>query len=480
MTDDVLSRARRVLAQTDPDHALPQCGIRDVIVGPDVLDRIAPAVAGLVPDTADRPEIALVVDPVRIERAGVDVKQSVQDALAQRFSVRLVTVTDGHQELHADEDVIERTTAAVAGCHAVVSVGGGTITDIGKMASIGAGVPVHVVVVTAASVDGFTDDVSVILRNGVKRTVPSRWPDVVIADIGVVAQAPARMNRAGYGEINSMFTAPADWKLAELTGMDTSFHRGPIDILAEVGRGIEEWSGGLGRGDPAAAETLMNALALRGIATGVSGGTACLSGVEHLLSHMLDLWHGQHHEPIGLHGAQVGVASVVAAVVWEKLLQRMASANTDELGAAIDALADGTVRARVEQAFAPADPSGRIGLECWNDASSKLTKVRENRALITGLAQEWSEHTARLRSLGRSAESIAVGLVAAGAPAGFDDLGVDDELARWALAHAALMRNRFTAIDLLDLLGAWTPADVDEVLARARTIVAQARVGASA
>jgi glycerol dehydrogenase-like iron-containing ADH family enzyme len=55
-------------------------------------------------------------------------------------------------------------------------------------------------------VDGYTDDVSVILRGGVKRTVPSRWPDVVIADAETIAGAPPVMNRAGYGEMTSMFT----------------------------------------------------------------------------------------------------------------------------------------------------------------------------------------------------------------------------------------------------------------------------------
>ena len=124
----------------------------------------------------------------------------------------------------------------------MVSIGGGTITDIGKVASaVIGGVPL-VVVQTAASVDGFTDDVSVLLRNGVKRTTPSRWPDIVLADVATVDQAPTAMNVAGFGELNSMFTAPADWLLASLIGVDTSFHAAPIRVLDEVGVGVAEWS----------------------------------------------------------------------------------------------------------------------------------------------------------------------------------------------------------------------------------------------
>jgi glycerol-1-phosphate dehydrogenase [NAD(P)+] len=65
-------------------------------------------------------------------------------------------------------------------------------------------------------VDGFTDDVSVLLRNGVKRTTPSRWPDIVLADVDTVDQAPIAMNVAGFGELNSTFTAHgrlASWPL---------------------------------------------------------------------------------------------------------------------------------------------------------------------------------------------------------------------------------------------------------------------------
>ncbi len=132
------------------------------------------------------------------------------------------------------------------------------------------------------------------------------------------------MNVAGFGELTSMFTAPADWLLASLTGVDTSFHPAPIRVLDEAGAGVAEWSAELGD-NPEATARLTRALAIRGIATGISGGTACLSGVEHLVSHMLDLSNGAAHRPIGLHGAQVGAAVVVAASAWQLLFDRLAT-----------------------------------------------------------------------------------------------------------------------------------------------------------
>ncbi len=72
--------------------------------------------------------------------------------------------------------------------------------------------------------------------------------------------------------------------------------------------------------------------------------------------------------------------------------------------------------------------------------------------------------------------------MAAGAPADFDELdpAVDADLARWAVTNCALMRNRFTVVDLLTLLGWWDDADVEEVLRRAADATAAARDGRDA
>jgi glycerol-1-phosphate dehydrogenase [NAD(P)+] len=362
---------------------------------------------------------------------------------------------------------VDAARRAVAKARAVVAVGGGTVSDIGKLAADRAGGRPLVVVQTAASVDGYTDNVSVLLRGGVKRTVPSRWPDVVIADSEVIAAAPARMNRAGYGEMTSMFTAPADWRLASLLELDSSFHRGPISLLEAVGRGIDSWSPGVGRGEPGAVERLTWALAVRGIATGVAGTTACLSGVEHLVSHMLDLYHGTHHQPIGLHGAQVGVAAVVAAAAWEMCFERLASGELPTVTSA--ALDDGAARQRIDRAFGELDPTGRIAAECWNDYARKLQACDAKLEVLNNLLRSWPEHEPELRGLVRPAGLLGSGLRAANVPATVSELdpGVDPDLARWAVENCSLMRNRFTVVDLLTLLGWWTPDDVTEVLDRA-------------
>ena len=93
--------------------------------------------------------------------------------------------------MHADAETLAAAVAAVGAADLLVTVGSGTLTDIGKYASSKLdGLP-HIVVQTAASVNGFADDQSVLVIEGVKRTTPTRWPDRLIIDTDVISRAPA-------------------------------------------------------------------------------------------------------------------------------------------------------------------------------------------------------------------------------------------------------------------------------------------------
>lgn len=481
MSEDVMAVVHRVLSENTTDR-VAACGIRSVVIGHDVLPTVADTVSSLLgarPERDARARVLFIVDETPIMRLGVSVKPAVELQLATRFDVTRLVLDDGHAELHASEDVVARAAAAAEGFDAVVTLGGGTISDIGKMASARVGNPPLVIVQTAASVDGYTDDVSVLLKNGVKRTVPSRWPDVVIADTALIAEAPARMNRAGFGEINSMFVAPADWLLAKKLGFDDLFSHGPVALLQEVGSGIEEWSPGLATADFDATASLVRALAIRGIATGVAGSTALLSGVEHLVSHMLDIARGSRGQRIGLHGAQVGVASVIAALVWEELFEKLDIAHA-QLLMPIDLDTD-NLRDSVFDAFRNLDPTEELALECWRDYSAKLALWLNRSYTVQSLVRYWPKHRQELRDLVKSPAEIASGLRAAGSPVTFAELDpqIDDALAFWAVRNCAMMRNRLTALDLLIFFGWWDDAAAQRIIQRANALAADA-IGAVA
>jgi glycerol-1-phosphate dehydrogenase [NAD(P)+] len=479
-----LASVRALLAEADPKGALVPCGLQELIVGSDVLGRVADAVTSVSPAFAgDSRRVVVLVDETPILRRSPDgltqdVKDEVVRVLSAESDVHRAVLSDGHPELHVTASVVDDACAACQGADVIVAVGGGTISDISKLAAAALpGIPV-VTVMTAASVDGYSDNVSVTLRDGVKRTVPSVWPDVVLADAETVAGAPSRMNRAGYGEMTSMYVAPADWRLAALVEVDMSFHPGPVVLLDALGAGLDESAPGIGDGDPEAVQRLTWALTLRGIATGVAGSTACLSGVEHLVSHMLDLRAAQLHLPTGLHGEQVGAGSVIAACAWEMLHERLAAAPASRVVPAT--LDPDAAEELVHAAFDPLDRTGRISHECWRDYSRKLTRITERLPRVNEVLAGWSGHAGELQAMVRPSHVIARGLASAGTPVVLEDLGpdVDASTARWAVQNCGLMRDRFTVVDLLTVLDWWQPADVDEVEARVNDAVARAGAGA--
>ncbi|MFB9375917.1 iron-containing alcohol dehydrogenase [Kineococcus gynurae] len=467
-----LDALRDAIRAQDPAGVLVPLELRDLVVSEHAADEVASTLRKLLGEKLTGATVVLLVDDTPIRRGQVLLKDHVQDLVRAavddgRGGGRCERVVlRGDHPLHADDAALDEATEAVRGSDAVVTVGGGTITDIGKVATARTGGQPLVVVQTAASVDGFTDNVSVVLASGVKKTIPSRWPDVVLADLETIAGAPPQMAAAGYGELLSMFTAPADWYLAKLLGIDPTFHEVPVELLAVVGRGLDAWSPGVVRAEPDAIAALTRALDVRGIATGVSGGTAVLSGVEHLVSHMLDMHHGARHEPIGLHGAQVGVASVVAATAWDVLFEHLATGGGRDLD--VEALRPDPASAeeRCRAAFGHLDEDGALAAECARRYGQKLQALAQAAPAVAGLLREPQEHVEVLRGLLTPAADLLAGLHAAGVTASFAELepSVPEELARWAVGNCHLMRERLTVVDLLDLLGLWTPAVVDRVL----------------
>jgi glycerol-1-phosphate dehydrogenase [NAD(P)+] len=472
-----LDRVRRVLAENDPNKQFTELGMAEVHISDDVLSRLceiverrvvaAGGVAG--PET----QVRMIVDPVLIRRDGADLKASVEAILAARFRVQRVTLDDGHPILHADEPILDAAALAVQGADVVVSVGGGTITDVAKIAVERNGIPVHIVVQTAASVDGYTDNFAVVLQNGIKTTLLSRWPDAVLTDTKVVADAPHYLNASGFGELLSMYSAPGDWFLAARMGMDPKYAPVLLEMFDLCASGIEEWSEGIGAGEPAACARLATALAMRGIVTGVGGTTASLSGMEHLISHMLDMVNGELHEPTGLHGSQVGVGSVIRAAAWEVFCERVAEEglNVDAMFPAVDAR-----KASVAASFDWLDSTGLISEKCWGRYRSKLSLWTRNRDRVVAAFEDWDSLVAEHDRLVLGSHQVARLLRRAGAPMRFTDLDpapAGDRL-HWVVANCQYMRERFTVADLLTLAGWWDEAGVARVLARVEEAYAAA------
>lgn len=453
-TDDTVAPSRR--------RAI---GLREVVLGPDALDALAPIVESL-----RRPgPIVVLMDATPMRRAGIDLKADAVARLTPVAPVRAVVLGKDRPELHADERALAEADAAIAGAGCVVSVGSGTVTDVAKDASHRAGGIPFVVVQTAVSVNAFSDDMAVLLRHGVKRTVPSRWPDALVIDLGVIADAPPELNRAGFGELTAMFTAPADWYLATALGHDDSYDPVVVDLYREGGQRLLACADGVHAGSSDALAEIARQMTMTGIAMAVAGRTAPLSGTEHTISHLLDMSADRDGRGVAFHGAQVGVAAVIVALAWRRVLAALEATAFDGAGNGRD---DGRER-RVREAFASLDGTGDAGEECWRDYARKLRAWDATDGTRRAFAAGWADHAARIRALVDEPERIVDALRRAGSPTRFSELdpAVPAATARWAVASCHLMRDRFTVADLVDLGGVlgrpWDAELADELLAEA-------------
>ena len=438
-------------------------GLGRVVAGEGAMD----ALPGLVEELAGPGDVVVLTAATPMTAGGRDLRAAAEAALG---GARWAVLGPDDGAVHADASTLAAAAEAAGGAGCVVTIGSGTITDIGKTIDLERPGSRLIAVQTATSVNGYADPFSVLLRKGVKRTTASRWPDALLVDTGVLAGAPPELNRAGAGDMMAMFTALADWYLASAVagraeGGDPPYETAVANLVRARGPRLLALAAGLGgdRPDEASLAELAGLLTLSGIAMGVAGSTAPSSGMEHAVSHLLEMAATARGQRGSFHGTQVGVAAVVAARTWARVLDRIDDGALHRPAALPD---PGAVRVRIERAFAGVDPGGAMAAECFADYARKLTRLSAGGDPLAVLRASWSKHRAVLDDLLIDPATLAGALASAGLPARFADLPepVDAATARWAVANCPLQRQRFGVADLAMLTGAWEEADIDAVL----------------
>ena len=266
----------------------------------------------------DRPAV-VVADATTWRVAGEQVQRELEAAgQATRGPYRFPPDTF----VAADYENVERLSPALAGHDAIpVAVGSGSLNDIVKRAAHEAGRP-YLSVATAASMDGYTAFGAAITKDGFKQTMTCPAPRAVVADLEVLAGAPAAMTASGYGDLLGKVTAGADWLVADALGVE------PVDpgVWELVQGPLREAVGrpeALAAGDRGALERLVEGLVMSGLAMQAHASSRPASGAEHQFSHLWEM-QGAGARPAAAvpHGFKVGVGTVAIAALYERLLER--------------------------------------------------------------------------------------------------------------------------------------------------------------
>ena len=107
-----------------------------------------------------------------------------------------------------DKDVIKPEEESVGSivlhfdlsCDGVIGVGSGVINDCCKVFSA-CGHYTYMSIATAPSVDGYASYSSSMDVDGLKSTVPSKVPDVIVGDVDILKNAPIDMLKSGLGDM---------------------------------------------------------------------------------------------------------------------------------------------------------------------------------------------------------------------------------------------------------------------------------------
>jgi glycerol-1-phosphate dehydrogenase [NAD(P)+] len=245
---------------------------------------------------------------------------SVERAFIDHGYDVIVAVLKG-DEVIADEDALIQVFLKVDQKERTfLGVGSGTITDITRFVSHRTHAS-FISLPTAPSVDGFTSIGAPLVIRRLKQTFLCQPPTAIFADLPTLCAAPPPMIAAGFGDMIGKLLSTSDWKIGHIL-WDEPFDEDIWERSRRAAMLCAEHAEEIGRGTEEGVRILMGSLIESGYCMLDFGNTSPASGAEHHLSHYWEMKLLDEKRPAILHGAKVGVASVITSG-WYQAIQKL-------------------------------------------------------------------------------------------------------------------------------------------------------------
>jgi glycerol-1-phosphate dehydrogenase [NAD(P)+] len=233
-----------------------------------------------------------------------------------------------------DHEALTDLVAGLPSVDVIVGLGGGMAMDAAKYVAWRRDLPL-LLLPSIVSVDAcVTNTVAVRTRGGIEYQ-GFVVADSIVVDTDLIRRAPARLNRAGVGDLLSIHTALWDWQAGVRAGRSTYRPEIAARSAAVLDR-IDDVADEIGDVSPMAVEAIVRAYAEVNALCLDVGHSQPEEGSEHYLGYRMEAMTGRSF----VHGELIGLGTVTMAVAQGhdperpvRILERCQVAwRPDELG----------------------------------------------------------------------------------------------------------------------------------------------------
>lgn len=328
-------------------------------------------------------------------------------------------------------------------CDIVVGIGSGVINDIGKILSKTAKLP-YIIVATAPSMDGYASATSSMDIDGLKVSLDSRIPNVILGDIDILKEAPLHALKSGLGDMLAKYISICEWQIAALLIGEYYCETVAQLIRTALARCVENAAGLLNR-EENAVQAVFEGLIIGGIAMSYAGLSRPAAGMEHYISHVWDMRGLALGTPTDTHGVQCAIGTLYCAKLYEKL--RTVTPDKEKALAYVERF-DVENWYRELTAFMGSGGEAMVAL----DRKEKKYDKAKHAARLEKIIKNWDAIQTLISSIPTAAQIEEI-LDAINAPRSAEDIGLPAEILPMTVKAAKDIRDKYVLSRLLWDLG---------------------------
>jgi len=287
-------------------------------------------------------------------------------------------------------------------------------------------------------------------RDGLKISLNSRCPDVILGDTDILCQAPLKLMKSGLGDMLAKYVSICEWRLANLI---TGEYYCPeiADLVRQALRRCVENAPGLLNREEKAVEAVFSGLVITGVAMSYAGMSRPASGGEHYISHVIDMRAVEFGTPMDYHGIQCAIGTLISVKLYEKL--KTLTPNKEKAMSYVNQFDKEAWFEQLRQFLGRAAES-MIALDAKEQKydkashSARLERILDNWQQILRIMEEELPTAAQLEQLLNTIQ----------APKTLGEIGVEEDLLPMILSAAKDMRDKYVLPRLL-----WDLGILDEI-----------------